>query len=119
MNLTDDPTSYLTRDSDVVCILLAGSIDNAMNVARQYGVSIQVNMAGGKGIRVVTTEADARAIITQLPATTPWSSIADGGWTVTTYGVLYGFFGKPMRLDQAIGMITQGVAWLPQKTLLI
>ena len=72
-------------------------------------------MAGGKGIRVVSTEADARAIITQLPATTLWASIADGGWTVTTYGVLYGYFGKPSRIDQAIGMITQGVAWRPNQ----
>jgi len=72
----DDPTSYLTRDSNDVAIMLAPSIAEAQFQAKQYGCAIQVNMAGGIGIRCVVSPADADVVLS-YPADTPWCMAHD------------------------------------------
>jgi hypothetical protein len=108
----DDPSTYLVRDADYVCVVLADSVSRVMDAARQYGVSIQVNMAGLKGVRVVVTENDANAIIAQLPPTTPWSVISFKV-PMTTYGILANYFGPPQTMAKALGVATEGIAWRP------
>jgi hypothetical protein len=113
--LMDDPTTYLVRDADNVVVLLSDSVGRAMDAARHYGVSIQVNMPDPtKGIRVVITEADAHTVITQLPATTPWAVVAFKA-PQTVYGMLRGYFGQPQTVAKAFGIDTEGKAWRPDQ----
>jgi hypothetical protein len=84
-------------------------------IATQYGVGIQVNGPDPtKGVRAISTEAEAKQIITILPPTTPWAAIPSG-WSHTTYQVLARYFGKPQTLDKAFGVVTVGIAWRPDK----
>lgn len=115
-NLTDDPTSYLKRDSERIAIVLASSVASATFQAKQYGVSIQVNMAGGKGIRVVTTLADAINAVATYPANTPWTIVRDDTeWAFECLHVLTKRFGQPTTMDKALGVVTDGTAWRPDK----
>ena len=113
--IMDDPTTYLSRDSEDVAIMLAGSVDSAMFQAKQYGVSIQVNMAGGRGIRCVTNQAEAIAAVSAYPQATPWCMVNDGLWDRQAYNVLRSWFGPPKTVDKALGVETKGVAWHPSK----
>jgi hypothetical protein len=113
--LMDDPTTYLTRDVEVPMVLLAPNLTMAMAIARQYGVAIQVNNPDPtQGIRVVTTEAEAVQVTNTLPASTPWAVIPKG-WSLTTYQILVGYFGKPQTLDDAFNVRTEGIAWNPNR----
>jgi hypothetical protein len=117
--LMDDPTTYLTRDNDVPVVILAPNLAMAQFVARQYGVAIQVNGPDPtKGIRVVRNETEAGVCTTTLPKTTLWAVIP-GGWSVTTYNKLFGYFGPPKTMDKALDVKTVGIAWRPEKTALI
>jgi hypothetical protein len=117
--LMDDPSTYLQRDNDVPCIMLSDSVVRAMDTARAYGVSIQVNGPDPtKGIRVVITETDARAIITQLPATTPWA-VAAFNAPMTVFKILVGYFGQPQTMAKALGVATVGKAWRPDQVLIL
>lgn len=111
--LMDDPTSYLKRDSDVVAIMLSGSVREAQHEARHYGVSIQVNMAGGMGIRVVTTLADAINAVATHPASTPWCVASYDGWEMAALAALTNYFGPAKTIDKALGVATEGIAWRP------
>jgi hypothetical protein len=114
--LMDDPTTYLKRDTDKVCIFLASSVTTAMVRARYYGVAIQVNMAGGVGIRVVSTLAQAFAAKVAYPPSTPWCIVDDNmSWEPKAYDVLRSYFGRPTTMDKALGVITDGIAWRPDK----
>jgi hypothetical protein len=111
----DDPTTYLSRDSDNVVIILAASVALAQDVARQYGVSIQVNMPGGLGIRVVTNQAEAAAAVLAYPPTTPWCTTADKVRDKLTYDTLRAGFGVPVTIATALGVETDGIAWRPDR----
>lgn len=113
--LMDDPTTYLQRDADVVCIMLAMNVQRAMDVARQYGVAVQVNMAGNKGIRVVTTLADAINARATFPPSTPWCIGTYDGWEMGALANLTNYFGKPQTVDKALNVKTVGIAWRPDK----
>lgn len=114
-NLTDDPTSYLKRDADNVAIMLSRNVQLAMEQAKYYGVSIQVNMPGNKGIRVVTTLADAINATATFPSSTPWCIATYDGWEFSALARLTNFFGKPKTMTQALGVETVGIAWRPNK----
>jgi len=118
-NLTDDPTSYLQRDATQPCIMLAGTLERAQNTCVQYGVSIQCKLASGndQGILVVTNQADAIAMVSTLPATTPWCLVADGLTDKVTRDVLTSWFGPPTTIAKALGVSTEGIAWRPDKFL--
>ena len=111
--LMDDPTTYLSRDSDVIAIMLAKNVASAMDVAKKYGVAIQVNMAGNKGVRVVTTLADAINVRAIFPNSTPWCIGTYDGWEFQALANLINFFGKPVTVDKALGVETVGRAWRP------
>lgn len=113
--LMDDPTTYLTRDTEQICLVLAGSVDSVMVQARMYGVSVQVNMPGGKGIRAITNQAEAMAAVAAYPPTTPWCLVNDGLWEDHTRRILRAFFGNPKTMDKALGVNTVGIAWRPDK----
>src|SRR5215467_1380334 len=114
-NLTDDPTSYLKRDPANPVIVLAGSVAHAQEMAQMYGVSIQVNMPGSQGIRVVSTQQDAINAIATFPQATPWCIVNDGLTDKTTRDVLTSWFGKPKSVDKALGVTTDGIAWRSDK----
>jgi|SRR5215471_10351134 len=115
-NLTDDPTSYLYRDQEKLAIVLAGSVTHAQDMARMYGVSIQVNMPDAqKGIRVVSNQADALNAVATYPNTTPWCVVADGLTDQTTREILTSWFGKPVSADLAMGVTNTGIAWRRDK----
>lgn len=114
-SVTDDPTSYLKRDIENPVVLLAPNVVMATAIARQYGVAIQINSPDPtQGIRVVTTEAEAVQVTNTLPASTPWAAIPKG-WSLTTYQILAGYFGKPQTLDDAFNVRTEGIAWRPDR----
>lgn len=113
--LMDDPTTYLVRDSEDIAIVLAGNVESAMTQAKLYGVAIQVNMAGGKGVRVVTNQAEAITAVATYPAITPWAIVADGLTDQVTRDVLTSWFGKPVTMDKALGVKTNGIAWRPDR----
>lgn len=113
--LMDDPSTYLTRDNDVPMVLLAPNVQIASAIAKQYGVSIQVNGPDPqKGIRVVTNEAEAIVVMGNLVATTPWAAIP-GSWSLTTYQRLIKYFGPPLTLAKAFNVTTKGIAWRPDR----
>lgn len=116
MILMDDPTTYLQRDTDDLAIVLAGSVASAMDLARMYGVSIQVNMVDPmKGIRVVTNQAEAITAVSTYPAITPWCEVADGLHDKTTRDLLKSWFGLPTSMAKALGVETVGIGWRPDK----
>jgi len=108
----DDPTTYLVRDANDVCIMLASSVEEAMFQAKQYGCSIQVNMAGGIGIRCVVSIADALAM-SGLPVNTPWCMAHDVMTDREAWLVLRARFGPPVTVDKALRVETKGIAWRP------
>jgi hypothetical protein len=115
-NLTDDPTSYLKRDTDDIAIVLASSVASATFHVKQFGVAIQINMPGGKGIRVVTTQADALNAVAAYPADTPWTIIQDDTtWDMRCLHILTKRFGPPKTMDKALDVKTEGIAWRPDK----
>jgi len=105
--LMDDPTTYLARDKNIPCVILAGSLDSAIEQCRHYGVSIQAN----NGITVVVTDTDATAAIVNLPATTPWAYIVGPGYTQTAFEKLYRYFGPPKTMPQTLNVTNVGKAW--------
>jgi hypothetical protein len=111
----DDPTTYLVRDTEDVAIMLAGSVESAMTMARQYGVSIQVNMPGNIGIRVVSNIEQATSVVAMFPPSTPWCIVADGLTDKPTRDMLTSWFGRPKTMDKALGVETDGIAWRPDK----
>jgi len=113
--LMDDPTTYLTRDSDNVALVLAGNADTCRTQARMYGVSIQVDMPGGKGIRCISTHAQAVAAMATYPQDTPWCLVNDGLWAREVYDALRAYFGPPVTMDKALDVKTVGIAWRPDK----
>lgn len=115
--LMDDPTTYLERDNSVLCIMYAETLARAQDVCRMYGVSVQVQpMAGmaATGIRVVTSYADALLAIANFPALTPWCVVA-GNHDFTAINALTIRFGKPQVAAVALGVVTDGIAWRPDK----
>jgi hypothetical protein len=114
-SITDDPTSYLKRDIENPVVILAPNVVVATAIARQYGVAIQVNGPDPtQGIRVVTTEAEARQAVSTLPASTPWAVIPKE-WSLTTYQILAKGFGPPQTMDKALAVRTEGIAWNPNR----
>ena len=113
--LMDDPTTYLKRDTEDVAIMLAGSAESAMTMARQYGVSIQVNMPGNVGIRVVSNIEQANNAVAMFPSSTPWCIVADGLTDKTTRDLLTSWFGVPKTMAKALGVETDGIAWRPDQ----
>lgn len=113
--LMDDPTTYLAKDVEDVVIMLARNIESARNVAKQYGVSIQLNMPGGLGIRVVSTVADALNVAALYPANTPWCVVHDDGWDFKALAVLTNRFGPNKTIAQALNVQNEGIAWRPDK----
>lgn len=113
--LMDDPSTYLTRDTEKICLVLAGNVASCMDMAKMYGISIQVNMPGGKGIRCITNQAEAMLAIASYPASTPWCIVADGLWEDHARRLLTGYFGLPKTMDKAFGVDTVGIAWRPDR----
>lgn len=114
--LMDDPTTYLKKDADNVVLFVADSVTTAMARAAKYGVAIQVNMAGGVGIRVITTKADAINAKATYPNTTPWTVVDDEHkWDIGVLAIMTNFFGPAKTMDKALGVVTDGIAWRPDR----
>ena len=108
----DDPTTYLIRDATVPAIMLAPSLAEAQNDAREYGVAIQCAVnSHALGVRVVTTLAHAQATVAALPNTTPWCYVPTANNDQQAYRVLEAFFGPPKTIAVALGVETDGIAW--------
>ena len=106
----DDPTTYLYRDPLVPAIILAPSLLVAQDAARDYGCSIQCALnSHSLGIRVVTTLAHAQAAVAALPNTTPWCVVEPGDNNARAQ--LTRFFGAPKLVSDALGVVTNGIAW--------
>ncbi len=114
--LMDDPTTYLKRDDAVLCIMYAETLSRAQDVCRMYGVAIQVQPVGlaQTGVRVVTSYADALLAIANYPAITPWCVVA-GNHDFTAINALTIWFGKPKPAAEALGVVTDGIAWRPDR----
>ena len=113
--LMDDPTTYLVRDTEDIAIVLAGSVAGAMNAAKHYGVSIQVNMPGNVGIRVVSNIEQANDAVAMFPQATPWCIVVDGLTDKPTRDLLTSWFGRPQTMAKTLGVETDGIAWRPDK----
>lgn len=120
--LMDDPTTYLAKDTENVVIVLGKSLASVQDLARQYGVSIQVNMPGNIGIRAVTTLAEAQTAVATFPASTPWcvegpalAPTPTDQTYKTRYDTLRNRFGLPKTVAVALGVETDGIAWRPDK----
>lgn len=114
--LMDDPTTYLKRDDNVLCVMYAETLARAQDVCRMYGVSIQVQPVGPAttGVRVVTSYADALLAVANYPANTPWCVVA-GNHDFSAINALTIKFGKPQVAAVALGVVTDGIAWRPDK----
>lgn len=109
----DDPTTYLTRDPSVPAIVVAPTLLQAQDACREYGCSIQcLQNSHANGIRVVTTAAEAVATAAALPPETPWAVVVPDNQVQMS---LYRRFGPQTTLAKALGVVTDGVAWLPEK----
>lgn len=115
--LMDDPTTYLERNTDDLAIMLATSVTVAQDVCRMYGVSIQVNMVDPtKGIRVVTSLAEANAAVAAYAPTTPWCIISPANPNLyLPQNALAIRFGTPLTVAKCLGVETDGIAWRPDR----
>lgn len=114
--LMDDPTTYLKRDDSVLCVMYAETLARAQDVCRMYGVAIQVQQVGPgtTGVRVATNYIDALLAVVNYPANTPWCVVA-GDHDFRAINALTIWFGKPKVVAEALGVVTDGIAWRPDK----
>jgi hypothetical protein len=112
----DDPTTYLKRDKDVNVIAVGPTTPIIQEICLQYGVMIQVVVPGtGNGVQAVTTVAKATTVLGLFPANTPWFIVPGVLNDPRTEQMIRAFYGPPKTMAVALGVVTDGIAWRPDK----